>query len=348
MGDFDFMDDVQTKTAFRGSKPLDLSGLPESAFPEETQAQRSYRICGVRIGEYGRVFDYLCSDVPVKLDDKVVVEVAEKGLMIGTVVKPPMTLEHPSLRLQIRSVISQATTEHLVKTEQNLFRNKEFFDRAKALVEKEGLPMHLLRVDSDLDRNKVILYFASEERIDFRALIRELAREANAKVELRQVGSRERAKDKGAIGACGEETCCSRFLTRFAPVSIKMARDQGLSLTPTKVSGNCGRLKCCLAYEHPIYTGNLKSLPQKGKCVKCKSSGKCGVVRDLDVLKMQVTVRLDDGSVGIFQASELIEESSVRPRGASAHAKEKVVATTDVELLQKQILDDSSGETDVD
>lgn len=327
---------------FKNVQPLDLTEMPGWGAESEASAQSSshsikpVRICGVRFAQMGRVFDFFCEDLALEFGAKVVVEMPEKGLMVGHVAKPPLTLDASGLRLQLRKVLRLASEEDLKSNESNLEFEKFVHQAAERQVGKQQLKMHLLRTESNLDRSKVMIYFAAEGRVDFRNLLRELVREVNSRVELRQVGSRDQAKERGALGPCGEETCCSRFLTRFAPVSIKMAREQGLSLTPTKVSGNCGRLKCCLAYEHPIYQSNLKSLPQKGKCVKCKSSGKCGVVKDIDVLKQQITVRMDDGTFAQFLASEVIEESSVKRHGKFQN--ETVVATTDTELLQEQIV----------
>lgn len=315
-------------TKFKG-KPLDLSGMPESAIPEEI-SKRFIRIVGIRFQESGRVYDFNAGDHKLKLGDAVVAELDSKGARLGWVSKPPISVDNDTLNLNLKRLSRLATDEDIENIEKHSEREKKARLRVRELVSKHDLPMNVLEVEYSLDLKRSVVYFTSEQRVDFRTLLKDLLVELKSRVELRQVGVRDETKLKGGLGACGEEQCCSRFLNKFHPVSIKMAKNQGLSLKPTKVSGNCGRLKCCLAYEDDTYVEANKKAPKKGsRCSKKCGSGGCGVIQDVDPLRMLVTVRFDDGQIEILKASEIVEQSSKDKK--KLHPNETLVATADPE-----------------
>ncbi|HEX4924877.1 MAG TPA: regulatory iron-sulfur-containing complex subunit RicT, partial [Bdellovibrionales bacterium] len=246
-----------------GGKPLDLSGMPQSVLIDEMPEQ-PVRIVGIRYQQAGRVFDFFAEGHHLKANDIVVTDMPQRGLQIGWVAKGPYTIMNTGNKIKLPLIVRKANEDDL-KAHQ---RQKSYEERGMRVcqesVSKHNLGMKILRVDYTLDLRKCLIFFSSENRVDFRNLLKDLVVELKARVELRQIGVRDAAGLKGAIGPCGEETCCSRFLNRFHSVSIKMAKDQGLSLKPTKVSGMCGRLKCCLAYEAPVYEEGLKKMPRKG------------------------------------------------------------------------------------
>jgi cell fate regulator YaaT (PSP1 superfamily) len=323
-------------------KPLDMSELPETikvALPEENVI----RVVGIRLNETGRVYDFDAGDMSFATDDPVIVE-HEKDLRIGWVAKRPMRLDNSELKLRLRRIIRRAEEKDLENHSEKRALESKHWDTIQQMIEKQRLPMELFAVDYSLDLKRVTVYFESQKRVDFRQLLKDLVRDLRVKVELRQVGSRDFARMVGALGPCGEELCCSRFLGKFHSVTIRMAKEQDLSLKPTKVAGMCGRLKCCLAYEFPVYLEGRKSVPATGKCVKCKTSegGGCskGVVREVDVLRQLVTVQFDDGVIKRLPVADIIEETTF----GSKPPRDRMVATSDREQIARDIREASGGE----
>lgn len=308
------------------AKALDLSGMPSSAIPEDIQ-NNFVRIVGIRFDDGGRVYDFNAGDYKLKINDPVVAEVPEKGLRLGWVSKPPFLVDNSQIELKLKRITREASTEDLENVEKHKDKEKKALQKVKELVGKHNLEMSVQKVEYTLDFKKSVVYFTADIRVDFRDLLKDLLIELKSRVELRQIGVRDETKMKGGIGPCGEELCCSRFLNKFHPVSIKMAKTQNLSLKPTKVSGNCGRLKCCLAYEQSTYEKLAGEAPKRGsKCKKC-SSGACGIIKDVNPLKQLVTVQFEDGSIELLKAEEIIELSTKDP--SRAHPNESVVADTD-------------------
>ena len=317
-------------------KPIDISEMPESAWIEEKKAD-FIRVVGIRFGEYGRVSEYETRGLKLKLNDAVIVKTSEYGTRFGRVVKPPMRLDNTELKLRLTDITRIANEEDFTRYEKQQSMQERGVERTTSAVNRLNLKMTILQVEYSLDCRKATVFFAAEGRVDFRELLRELVHDLKAKVDLRQVGARDQTKQIGAIGMCGEETCCSRFIDKFHGVSIKMAKDQNLSLKPTKVSGMCGRLKCCLAYEYRDYLEGAKTVPKVGKCVKCKSGGG-GTVRDVDIPRQTVLVQMDDGTMVVLPASEVVEERTLHGRRSqSGDEEEPVVATTDTSALVDQI-----------
>jgi cell fate regulator YaaT (PSP1 superfamily) len=228
--------------------------------------------------------------------DRVVVE-TERGPLVGLVAVPArrrICLD------PLKRVLRRATDGDEHARERNLTRERETFLFCKQRIRDRALPMKLVRVEYPLGPGKVLFYFSSEERVDFRDLVKDLAQRVHARVEMRQIGARDEAKLVGGIGSCGRELCCSTWLPAFVPVSIKMAKDQGLVLNPSKVSGQCGRLKCCLVYEQDTYKELRKGLPKTGKRVTTPAGE--GKVVELDVLRRRVRVWFDEGGSETFPA----------------------------------------------
>ncbi len=299
------------------------------------------RVVGVKFREVGKVYDFDAREFKFVRGDHVVCDFEDKGMMLGKVSKPTILIPPEALKLKLQPVLRPANHNDLKNRERHQNQEKEALVYTKNLVETAHLPMHVIAVEIPLHGKKAIVYFSSEQRVDFRDLVKDLVHYFKMRVELRQLGARDETKFIGGIGPCGQETCCSRFLTSFHKVSTKMAKDQGLSLTPTKVSGNCGRLKCCLAYEQPVYAEARKTLPKLGNCVKCSSGGDgkgsgCGIVSKLDVLRQMVTVKFDDGGIETVPVGRIIEQDTFAGKPSE---KAKVIQDSDV-LEEDEIFSD--------
>lgn len=282
---------------------------------EPSTNQYTDRIVGIRFRAMGRVYDYDAKEFKFSRGDKVVCDFPDKGLQLGYVSKPTISISSDDLKLQLPTILRPANHNDIKTKDQHIVKEKDSLIHFKKMVERRNLGMRIIDVEIPLHGKKALVYFSAEDRVDFRELIKDMTGYLNIKVELKQLGSRDETKHIGGLGPCGQETCCSRFLNKFHSVNIKMAKDQGLSLTPTKVSGNCGRLKCCLAYEQPVYAEARKTLPKLGNCVKC-SNGGCGTVTKLDLLKKMVTVRFDDGTTDTVPADRIVEKDTLRSAAA--------------------------------
>lgn len=209
-------------------------------------------IVGVRFKKAGKIYYFLPSEETLTIDDGVIVETA-RGVEYGTVVIGPKEVSKDSLVMPVKEVMRKATPKDLQQLEKNEEREEKAFAICLEKIAKRKLPMKLINVEYTFDMNKIVFFFTADGRIDFRELVKDLATVFRTRIELRQVGVRDEAKVLNGIGACGRPLCCSNFLGDFSPVSIRMAKDQNLSLNPTKISGVCGRLMCCLNYEDDLY-----------------------------------------------------------------------------------------------
>jgi len=241
-------------------------------------------------------------DLPLDTGENVIVE-TEKGLVLGKVLSPPREKEKRFFLKSPRKVIRKATPEDLEQFEKNRQLEKEAFQFCLRKIKEKGLNMKLVKTEVLLDRSKALFYFTSEKRVDFRELVRDLAAEFRIRIEMRQIGVRDEAKMICGIGGCGRELCCTKFMNRFELVSVKMAKEQNLALNPTKISGICGRLMCCLAYEYPTYMELKKDLPKVGKHI-VTNAGKGKIIRQ-NVLRQSVTVELEEGGEITIDASEI-------------------------------------------
>lgn len=209
-------------------------------------------IVGVRFKKAGKIYYFLPGEETLTIDDGVIVETA-RGVEYGTVVIGPKEVAKDSLVMPVKEVMRKATPKDLQQLEKNEEREEKAFAICLEKIAKRKLPMKLINVEYTFDMNKIVFFFTADGRIDFRELVKDLATVFRTRIELRQVGVRDEAKVLNGIGACGRPLCCSNFLGDFSPVSIRMAKDQYLSLNPTKISGVCGRLMCCLNYEDDLY-----------------------------------------------------------------------------------------------
>lgn len=214
-------------------------------------------VIGIRFRPVGKVyyFDPLGKDI--QPDDEVIVETS-RGVEFGHVVAGPKEVDESSLVLPLKPVLRKATDEDKKQMEENRIQEKEAYGVCVEKIAKHNLPMKLVETEYTFDRGKLIFFFTADGRVDFRELVKDLASVFRTRIELRQIGVRDEAKMVGGIGNCGRELCCKAFLGDFAPVSIKMAKEQGLALNPTKISGLCGRLMCCLGYENEVYVEERK------------------------------------------------------------------------------------------
>ncbi len=248
------------------------------------------KIVGVRFKEAGKIYHFNPAGFDIKKGDKVIVETA-RGIEMGEVCMGIKEVSPESLAKPLKDVIRLASKEDMDRVAENKRREKEAFDVCLEMIKKHELDMKLVEAEYTFDRSKVLFYFTSDGRVDFRELVKDLANRFRIRIELRQIGIRDESKMVGSIGICGRELCCSKFLGEFMPVSIKMAKEQGLSLNPTKISGPCGRLMCCLKFEQDTYEEILKITPRQGSLVETPD-GK-GTVEYVELLKGIVKVRIE-------------------------------------------------------
>lgn len=270
------------------------------------------KIIGVRFKSAGKVYYFDPQMNRAKLGDKVIVETA-RGVECGEVVVVDREIDETKFTTPIKPIIRLATEEDLRRIERNKVKEKEAFQICEEKIAAHNLNMNLIDVECTFDNNKLLFYFTAENRVDFRELVKDLASVFRTRIELRQIGVRDEAKMLGGLGVCGQPFCCSRFLGDFQPVSIKMAKEQGLSLNPTKISGTCGRLMCCLKYEQDAYEDLLKTTPKQGAIVKT-SSGR-GVVEEVNLITGKLRVKLDSNdNVMTFDKNEIevIKDSVIR------------------------------------
>ena len=268
-------------------------------------------IVGVRFRKGSKVYYFDPIGLEFAVNDRVVVETA-RGLELGYVVIAPKQVLAEEVKEPLKPVIRKAEPEDVKRAEDMETREKEALAEGAQLVEKLHLPMKMLSAEYNLDGNRATIYFSAEERVDFRELVRELAGRLRARVELRQVGPRDEAKLIGGYGRCGRPLCCGSFLTELAPVSIKMAKEQGLPLNPMKISGCCGRLMCCLVYENSQYREMNRKLPRIGARVTT-ASGPGRVVGTNPLMEM-VLVQIDESGASIeLPAAEVTVQAPARP-----------------------------------
>jgi len=262
---------------------------------------------GIRFKPTGKVYDFDCGVFVLKRGDHVIVE-TEQGLSFGTVTVPPQPIDEKTAEKSLKKVHRLAAEKDLRQLEINTGDEKKAHLYCLECIKKLGLQMNLFAVDKSFDGSKYTFFFTSEGRVDFRQLVKMLVKRLGVRIEMRQVGIRNQTKMCGGLGRCGRETCCSSFLDKFGPVSIRMAKEQDLSLNPTKISGQCGRLMCCLTYEYETYKFLKKDFPKTGKVVKTPA-GEGKVVRH-NVMAGLVTVRLEGGGETDVPLKDIVREQS--------------------------------------
>jgi cell fate regulator YaaT (PSP1 superfamily) len=248
---------------------------------------------GIRFRPSGKIYDFDPGPLILARDDRVLVE-TERGPALGTVVVPPRPR---AAARALQRVIKKADARDLAREDQNLQRERQHYRAAFDLVRTRDVAVKLVKTENALDGSKVTFFFAGEDRIDLRDLGRELADMLHTRVEMKQIGARDETKVTGGVGPCGRELCCSSWLQEFQPVAVKMAKEQGLSLNPSKLAGMCGRLKCCLRYEYQTYVELRRALPAIGARIECVKGD--GIVVRQNVLKQTVIVRRAEDEVEV-------------------------------------------------
>ncbi len=249
-------------------------------------------IIGIRFKDKGKVYSFDATDIVLKEGDMAIVD-TESGSAMGVVVNGIRAIAHDKLPQNLRKVVRRASDDDLKIHKENLKTEEEAQKFCMGRVNERKLSMRLVGVESHFDKSKLVFYFTAENRVDFRELVKDLVQKYKMRIELRQIWVRSEARICGGIGMCGREICCSSFLNNFAPVSIKMAKEQNMLLNPEKISGLCGRLMCCLAYEHETYARAKKNMPKCGRSV-VTPEGKGKVIRQ-NILEEMVVVDLGDG-----------------------------------------------------
>ncbi len=270
------------------------------------------KVIGVRFRVAGKIYFFSPGKLEIRQGDNVIVETA-RGVEYGRVVSGPKEVPDDEVVQPLKSVIRIATEQDNITEEKNREKEKEAFKICLEKIRKHGLDMKLIDAEYTFDNNKVLFYFTADGRIDFRELVKDLAAVFRTRIELRQIGVRDETKIRGGIGICGRPLCCSTYLSEFAAVSIKMAKEQNLSLNPSKISGVCGRLMCCLTNEEETYEELNSQLPSVGDTVTT-SDGLTGTVHSLSVLrklvKVVVNLENDEKEIREYKAEEL----KFRPR----------------------------------
>ncbi len=277
------------------------------------------KVIGVRFRHVGKIYYFDPKDYPICEGDHVIVETA-RGVEYGFVVLGPREVSEEKVIQPLKSVIRVATPKDDAREENNRKKEKEAFQICLKKIREHNLDMKLIEAEYTFDNNKVLFYFTADGRIDFRELVKDLAAVFKTRIELRQIGVRDETKILGGIGICGRPLCCHTFLSEFAPVSIKMAKEQNLSLNPTKISGVCGRLMCCLKNEQETYEYLNKKLPAVGDYVTTPDGLK-GEVSSVNVLRQLVKVLVDVNDEKEIQEYK-VEELKFKPR----HKKIKLSA----------------------
>ena len=278
------------------------------------------RVIGVRFRNVGKIYYFSPKNLEIHAGDHVIVETA-RGVEYGNVVLPPRDVEDEKVIQPLKEVIRIANPQDDKKEEINRKKEKEAFQVCLKKIREHGLEMKLIDVEYTFDNNKILFYFTADGRIDFRELVKDLAAVFKTRIELRQIGVRDETKILGGIGICGRPLCCHTYLSEFAPVSIKMAKEQNLSLNPTKISGVCGRLMCCLKNEQETYEYLNRKLPGVGDIVTLPDGMK-GEVSGVNVLRQLVKVLVDVNDEKEMRECP-VEELKFKPKHKKEKGKEK-------------------------
>ena len=263
-------------------------------------------IISVKFKENGRAYSFDPAGIKAEQGEYVIVE-TQNGTEIGTVSAANHEVAKDAIVKPLKKVIRKATEKDMARREDNKRKEQEAFGICEELILAHKLDMKLVEVEYSFDANKIVFFFTSDGRVDFRELVKDLASRFHTRIELRQIGVRDEAKMLGGLGICGRPYCCKQFLNDFQPVSIKMAKEQGLSLNPTKISGSCGRLMCCLKYEQDAYEYLNSLTPSVGSTVKTPEGN--AVVTDVNLITGYLTVRLSDSDSLPFK----IHRDEVKP-----------------------------------
>ena len=299
------------------------------------------KVIGVRFRTAGKIYFFDPLKFDVKRGDHVIVETA-RGIEYGTVVGDPKEVEDDKVIQPLKPVLRVATARDTEQENANKQKEREAFKICLEKIKKHKLDMKLIDAEYTFDNNKVLFYFTADGRIDFRELVKDLASVFKTRIELRQIGVRDETKIMGGIGICGRTLCCHAHLSEFVPVSIKMAKEQNLSLNPTKISGMCGRLMCCLKHEEETYEYLNRKLPNVGDYVTTDDRLK-GEVHSVNVLRQLVKVLIENND-----EKEIREYKVEQLRFKKRHRKEKQDDVTDAELKELEKLEKQEGRSKLD
>ena len=303
------------------------------------------KIVGVRFKKPGKIYFFDPGNLDIKMGDKVIVETA-MGEELGEVVVAKRELPDEKVTNPLKNVIRIATSRDLKSMEMYKAKEPEALKICEEKIKKHNLDMKLTGVEYKFDGSKILFYFTADGRIDFRELVKELASIFKTRIELRQIGVRDEVRRIGGNGVCGRELCCCSFLGNFETVSIKMAKEQNIALNPSKISGNCGRLMCCLKYEQEAYEDKLKHLPKVGAIVKTEEGE--GVVDNVEILKEQVKIKFKDGDEFYYKkypAADVKIIKNVASKQVDAEEAENMKELEELEKLEK--LDNKNKEDEI-
>ena len=298
------------------------------------------KIIGVRFRNAGKIYYFDPKKLPIKKGDHVIVETA-RGIEYGSVVADAREVTDDQVVQPLKPVIRIANADDNARAQRNKEKEKEAFRICLEKIRKHKLEMKLIDTEYTFDNNKVLFYFTADGRIDFRELVKDLAAVFRTRIELRQIGVRDETKVVGGVGICGRELCCHTFLSEFAPVSIKMAKEQNLSLNPTKISGVCGRLMCCLKNEEDTYEYLNSRLPGIGDRV-IADDGLKGEVQSVNVLRQLVKVLVD------VQDEKELREYKVEQLKFKPRRKKEKLNLNDKELKELKALEKDEGKSKLD
>ena len=296
------------------------------------------RIIGVRFKRLGKIYFFDPKWLEVQKGEKVVVETTQ-GEEIAEVVVPNRMIEEEKLTSPLKKVLRLASSRDLKHAEECRKKEKEAFGLCNKKIKEHKLDMTLTDVEYKFDNSKILFYFTADGRVDFRDLVKDLAAVYKTRIELRQIGVRDEVKRIGGNGVCGRELCCCSFLRDFETVSIKMAKEQNISLNPSKISGNCGRLMCCLKYEQEVYEDKLKKMPNIGAIVKTPDGQ--GEVDGIEPLKEVVKVKIKDGEIYKFKRYEVKDIKVIKDVAREHTDSEEKEYQKELKELEKLELKDS-------
>ncbi len=307
-------------------------------------------IVGVRFRKPGKVYFFDPGYIQLKLNDKVIVETS-LGEDIGEVVINKREMPDQKVPAELKRIIRLANNRDIKRMEENSAKEKKALEVCKKKIKEHKLDMNLIDVEYKFDNSKIIFYFTSDGRVDFRELVKDLAAIYKTRIELRQIGVRDEVRKIGGNGVCGRELCCCSFLNNFDIVSIKMAKEQSISLNPSKISGNCGRLMCCLKYEQEAYEEKIKRLPKVGSIVKTEDGE--GVIAGIEVLKevLKVQFKKDDlTTYKNYKASDVkvLKNATNKEDDYNSEDIENIKELKKLEALEREDKKKQENQTDED
>ncbi len=303
------------------------------------------KIVGVRFKKTGKIYFFDPGELEIDKGDKVIVETV-MGEEFGEVVTNKRELPEEKIANPLKKVIRIATQQDIKNMEMYKSKEPEAFKICEEKIKKHNLDMHLTDVEYKFDGSKILFYFTADGRIDFRELVKELASIFKTRIELRQIGVRDEVRRIGGNGVCGRELCCCSFLGNFETVSIKMAKEQNISLNPSKISGNCGRLMCCLKYEQEAYEQKLERLPKIGAIVKTADGE--GVVDNVEILKEQLKVKFKDGDEYFYKKYDAKDVKLIKNGSSNKVSPEEAENLKELRELEKLEKMDTKNSIDDD